>query len=66
VRLRSLRALQIIRQHSKLPVIACGGISDGASAQERMEAGADLLQVYTSFIYQGPALLRKLSKVTCI
>ncbi len=64
VRLRSLRALQIIRQHSKLPVIACGGISDGASAQERMEAGADLLQVYTSFIYQGPALLRKLSKVT--
>jgi dihydroorotate dehydrogenase len=66
VRLRSLRALQIIRQHSKLPVIACGGISDASSAQERMEAGADLLQVYTSFIYQGPALLRKLSKVTLI
>jgi dihydroorotate dehydrogenase len=61
VRSRSLTALRTIRQHTKLPVIACGGISDTESAKERLDAGADLLQVYTSFIYQGPVLLRKLA-----
>ena len=61
VRSRSLAALETIRQYTKLPVIACGGISDAESAKERLVAGADLLQVYTAFIYQGPDLLRKLS-----
>jgi len=61
VRARSLTALQIIRRHTSLPVIACGGIDDAESAGERLGAGADLLQVYTSFIYQGPGLLRKLA-----
>ena len=61
VRTRSLKALQIIKKHSNLPVIACGGISDETSAHERFEAGADLLQVYTAFIYQGPGLLRRLA-----
>jgi dihydroorotate dehydrogenase len=61
---RSLASLRTIRAHTRLPVIACGGISDAESAQERLDAGADLLQVYTAFIYQGPALLRKLSKAT--
>ena len=64
VRARSLNALQIIRRQTKLPVIACGGISDAASARERFDAGADLLQIYTSFIYQGPGILRKLSKAS--
>ncbi len=62
VRARSLAALQTIRNQTKLPVIACGGISDAVSARERLDAGADLLQVYTSFIYQGPALLRRLAQ----
>ena len=64
VRERSLKALRIIRQHTKLPVIASGGIADAASARERLDAGADLLQVYTAFIYQGPGLLQKLAKAT--
>jgi dihydroorotate dehydrogenase len=61
VRARSMNALEIIRKHTRIPVIACGGISDAASAQERLVAGADLLQVYTSFVYQGPGLLRNLA-----
>ena len=61
VRARSLTCLQIIRRHTRIPVIACGGIADAESAGERIAAGADLLQVYTSFIYQGPGLLRKLA-----
>jgi dihydroorotate dehydrogenase len=60
LRLRSLRALKIIRKETRLPVISCGGVSDASSAMERVAAGADLLQIYTSFIYQGPAILRKL------
>lgn len=65
LRSRSLAALRTIRQQTKLPVIACGGISDADSAQERFAAGADLLQVYTAFVYQGPALLRKLAAASC-
>lgn len=61
VRARSLNALQVIRRHTKLPVIACGGISDAERAKERLDAGADLLQIYTSFIYQGPGVIRTLS-----
>jgi len=61
VRARSLAALRTIRSHTNLPVIACGGIGDAESAKERLEAGADLLQVYSSFIYEGPKVLRKLA-----
>lgn len=43
----------------KLAVIGVGGISDGASAAEKIEAGADLVQVYTGFIYEGPKLVRE-------
>lgn len=64
VRARSLASLRTIRAHTSLPVIACGGISDAGAAKERLDAGADLLQVYTAFIYQGPGLLRELSKAT--
>jgi dihydroorotate dehydrogenase len=45
---------------SKIPVIASGGISDGESAREKFEAGAQLLQVYTGYIYRGPRLLREI------
>lgn len=42
-----------------LPVIGVGGITDGESALEKVKAGADLVQVYTGFIYRGPALIRE-------
>ncbi len=34
-----------------------GGIRDCASAQEKFDAGASLLQVYTGFIYRGPEII---------
>jgi dihydroorotate dehydrogenase len=43
-----------------LPIIASGGIFDAESAREKFEAGAELLQVYTGYIYRGPRLLREL------
>ncbi len=40
------------------PIIGVGGIDDAASAQEKLQAGAQLVQVYTGFIYQGPNLIK--------
>jgi dihydroorotate dehydrogenase len=39
------------------PIIGVGGITDGASAVEKIEAGARLVQIYTGFIYHGPPLI---------
>ncbi len=45
---------------SKLVIIGVGGIFTAKDAQEKLDAGADLLQVYTGFIYEGPALVKNL------
>jgi dihydroorotate dehydrogenase len=49
-----------IAANSKIPVIASGGICDAESAREKFEAGAQLLQLYTGFVYRGPGLLREI------
>jgi len=50
-----------IRERTALPIIGVGGINDAASACEKLAAGATLLQVYTGYIYRGPALLAELT-----
>lgn len=42
----------------KLPIIGVGGIFDAASAADKIRAGASLVQVYSGFIYEGPALVQ--------
>ena len=42
----------------KIPIIGVGGIMNGNDALEKIRAGAKLVQVYTGFIYAGPALIR--------
>ena len=44
----------------KIPIIGVGGISSKADAEAKFKAGADLVQIYTAFVYQGPALVREL------
>ena len=44
------------------PIIGVGGIMSAADAVEKIQAGADLLQVYTGFIYEGPGLVKKILK----
>ncbi len=44
------------------PIIASGGIMSSKDARERIDAGADLVQLYTGFIYQGPGLIRQILK----
>lgn len=41
----------------KLPIIAAGGILSGADAQEKLAAGASLVQIYSGLIYRGPELI---------
>ena len=47
---------------NKLPIIGVGGISSGADAKEKIDAGAKLVQIYTGFIYQGPELIKDVVK----
>lgn len=44
------------------PIIGVGGIHDAHSAKEKIDAGADLIQVYTGLVYEGPGLVKKLKK----
>lgn len=46
--------------NNQLPIIGVGGIDDVQSAKEKMNAGADLIQVYTGFIYKGPQLVKSI------
>ncbi|MBI3466921.1 MAG: hypothetical protein HY000_28235 [Planctomycetes bacterium] len=45
-----------------MAVVGCGGIEDEASARAMFEAGADLIQLYTGLVYQGPFLPARLSR----
>lgn len=60
LREKSSEFVRAIRSRSALPVIASGGISDAASAREKLDAGAQLLQVYTGYVYRGPGLIREI------
>ena len=46
----------------RIPIIGVGGISSLDDAREKLRAGASLVQIYTSFIYQGPRLVRELAR----
>lgn len=46
----------------RLAIIACGGIETGEDILERLIAGADLVQIYSAFIFEGPALIPRLKR----
>ena len=52
----------ITRAKGQLPVIASGGIFTAADVKEKFSAGASLVQVWTGFIYEGPAITKKICK----
>lgn len=49
-----------IKSEGKLPIIGVGGIMSAADAQDMIDAGASLVEIYTGFIYEGPALIKKI------
>lgn len=64
LRERSTEVVRLVADHVKgeLPIIASGGVMSGADAVEKMEAGAQLVQLFTGFIYKGPALIAECSE----
>lgn len=60
IRARHTIAQLAQRLQKEVPVIGCGGIFSGEDAIAHLEAGASLLQIYTGFIYQGPALVSEI------
>ncbi len=61
---RSTEVIQYIKKqnNNEFLIIGVGGIFNCEDVKEKINAGADLIQIYTSFIYEGPAIVKKLSK----
>lgn len=59
---KSTQVIKTLREalDNKLPIIGVGGIASSDDANEKLEAGASLVQVYTGFIYQGPPLIKEI------
>ncbi|MCC3158579.1 quinone-dependent dihydroorotate dehydrogenase [Hymenobacter sp. 15J16-1T3B] len=64
LRARATEVIRYLHQRSRgeLPIIGAGGIHSAADAQEKLAAGASLVQLYTGFIYEGPALVSRINK----
>ena len=61
---RSTEVIKFISKNSNktIPIIGVGGINSVRDAIEKFDAGADLIQIYTGFIYEGPNLIRSINK----
>lgn len=61
---RSKAFVQHIHERTSgiIPIIACGGIMTPKQALEMLDAGASLIEIYTGFIYEGPAYVRRINK----
>ena len=59
---KSTTLVREIAARSTIPVIASGGIFDAQSAREKFQAGAELIQLYTGFVYRGPGLIREIAE----
>jgi len=64
VRDRSTEVIRFLAEKSgkSFPIIGVGGIHSAEDAKEKLEAGADLIQLYTGFIYEGPGLVKRINK----
>jgi dihydroorotate dehydrogenase len=64
LRARATEVIRYLHQRSEgsLPIIGSGGIHSAADAQEKLAAGATLVQLYTGFIYEGPALVSRINR----
>ena len=60
----SNRVIRLLRHHlgSQFPIIGVGGILSAYDAVSKIEAGADVVQIYTGLIYKGPALVHEVAK----
>ena len=62
LRERSYEVLKYVKARSRLSVISVGGVMNTTDAVARFDAGADLIQLYTGFIYRGPGIVRRICR----
>lgn len=68
VRNRSTEVIRFLSEKSNkaFPIIGVGGIHSAEDALEKLEAGATLVQLWTGFVYEGPALVKKINKAILV
>ena len=61
---KNLELVRYIHQKSngRLPIIGVGGIMSPEDAQEMLDAGASLVEIYSGFIFEGPGLVKRIIK----
>ncbi|OGS38536.1 MAG: dihydroorotate dehydrogenase (quinone) [Elusimicrobia bacterium RIFOXYD12_FULL_66_9] len=57
---RSTALVRRVRSMTQLPIIGVGGIATAEDAKARLESGADLIQIYTALVYEGPSVVKKI------
>ncbi len=64
IREKSTRVIKYLSEKSNkaFPIIGVGGIHSAEDALEKLDVGADLVQIYTGFIYEGPSLIKRINK----
>ncbi|MCL4149156.1 UNVERIFIED_CONTAM: hypothetical protein GTU68_045480, partial [Idotea baltica] len=64
IKSQSTKVIKYLADNSNksFPIIGVGGIHSAEDAIEKINAGADLVQVYTGFIYEGPSLIKKINR----
>jgi dihydroorotate dehydrogenase len=64
VKERSTEVIRFLRTHlnKEVVIMGVGGIQTGADAQEKLDAGADLIQVYSGLVYEGPAMIKRINQ----
>ena len=62
LRSRSTEVVKYLREKldNNIAIIAVGGVFTAADAREKLNAGADLVQVWSGFLYEGPAMVRRM------
>lgn len=61
---RSTEVIRFLAEKSgkSFPIIGVGGIHSPQDALDKLNAGADLIQIYTGFIYEGPSLIKRINQ----
>ncbi len=61
---RSTEVIRYIKQKSSgsFPIVGVGGICTALDAQAKLDAGADLVQVYSGFVYEGPGMVKRICR----
>ncbi|WP_026972579.1 quinone-dependent dihydroorotate dehydrogenase [Aliagarivorans marinus] len=63
-----LKSTEVIRKldhylNKKIPIVGVGGIDSAMAAKEKIQAGAQLVQLYSGFIYKGPKLIKEIAEL---